>query len=52
MRSPNGDAAGGFTAFDLLASARYWNQDAAINLNVRGKLTADIQADFERVGLD
>lgn len=40
------------TALDLMASARYWNQDADLSLSVRGTLNASVQADFEKVGLD
>lgn len=40
-----------WTALDLLASARYWNQDANLSLNVRGTLDADVRADFRKVGL-
>ena len=35
-----------------MGSARYWNQDVDLSLNVQGTLTADVQADFKRVGLD
>ena len=41
-----------WTALDLLASARYWNQEADLSLNVRGTLDADVRADFRRVGLN
>jgi hypothetical protein len=41
-----------YTALDVLGSARYWNQDVDLSLRVRGTLTADVQADFKRVGLD
>jgi hypothetical protein len=36
-----------FTAVDVLGSARYWNQDVSLSLNLTG--TLDI--DFERLGL-
>jgi hypothetical protein len=36
-----------FTALDLMGSARYWNQEADVSLDVSGALTAD----FERLGL-
>jgi hypothetical protein len=41
----------GFTAVDILGSARYWNQDVDLSLKIDGKLTADIEADFKRLGL-
>jgi hypothetical protein len=41
-----------YTALDVMGSARYWNQDVDLSLNVQGTLTADVQADFKRVGLD
>ena len=41
----------GYTALDVLGSARYWNQDVELSLNIDGKLTADIEADFQRLGL-
>ena len=41
----------GFTAFDILGSARYWNQDVDLSLRIDGKLTANIEADFKRLGL-
>ena len=37
----------GFTALDLMASARYWNQQSDLTLNFKGTLTAD----FKRLGL-
>jgi hypothetical protein len=41
----------GFTALDVLGSARYWNQDVDLSLKIDGTLTADIEADFQRLGL-
>ena len=41
----------GFTALDILGSARYWSQDVDLSLRIDGKLTADIEADFQRLGL-
>ena len=41
----------GYTALDILGSARYWNQDVDLSLRIDGKLTADIEADFKRLGL-
>ena len=41
----------GFTAFDILGSARYWSQDVDLSLRIDGKLTANIEADFKRLGL-
>ena len=41
----------GFTALDILGSARYWSQDVDLSLRIDGKLTADIEADFKRLGL-
>ncbi len=41
----------GYTALDVLGSARYWSQDVDLSLKIDGKLTADIEADFKRVGL-
>jgi hypothetical protein len=41
----------GFTALDVLGSARYWNQDVDLSLAIDGKLTADIEVDFQRLGL-
>jgi hypothetical protein len=41
----------GFTALDLLGSARYWNQEVDLSLRVDGTLTAEIEADFQRLGL-
>jgi hypothetical protein len=46
-----GDSAS-YTALDVMGSARYWNQDVDLSLRVRGTLTAEVQADFKRVGLD
>jgi hypothetical protein len=46
-----GDASS-YTALDVMGSARYWSQDVDLSLRVRGTLTADVQADFRRVGLD
>jgi hypothetical protein len=40
-------AAGSFTALDLLASARYWNQDVDLSLRLNGTLTVDL----EKLGL-
>jgi hypothetical protein len=42
----------GFTAFDLMASARYWSQDTELSLDVRGDLNAEVIAGFQRIGLD
>jgi hypothetical protein len=41
----------GYTALDVLGSARYWSQDVDLSLTIDGKLTADIEADFKRLGL-
>jgi hypothetical protein len=41
----------GTTALDVLASARYWNQEANVTLNLRGRLDADVRADIGKVGL-
>jgi hypothetical protein len=41
------NASGSYTALDVLASARYWNQDADLSLHLTGSVTADI----ERLGL-
>ncbi len=41
-----------YTALDVMGSARYWSQDVDLSLKVQGTLTADVQADFRRVGLD
>jgi hypothetical protein len=46
-----GDSAS-YTALDVMGSARYWSQDVDLSLKVSGTLTADVQADFRRVGLD
>jgi hypothetical protein len=46
-----GDASS-YTALDVMGSARYWSQDVDLSLKVSGTLTADVQADFRRVGLD
>jgi hypothetical protein len=46
-----GDSAS-YTALDVMGSARYWNQDVDLSLRVRGTLTAEVQADFRRVGLN
>ena len=40
-----------YTALDVLGGARYWNQELDISLRVAGTLTADVQADFKRLGL-
>jgi len=40
-------AGGSFTALDVMGSARYWNLDTAISLDVSGA----VNADFERLGL-
>jgi len=42
------NAPGSFTAIDVLGSARYWNLDTSLSLNVTG--TLDI--DFSRLGLN
>jgi hypothetical protein len=34
---------GAYTALDLMGSARYWNEDLDVSLNLTGTLTADIQ---------
>ncbi len=44
-------ASPGYTALDILGSARYWSQDVDLSLRFDGKLTADIEADFKRLGL-
>ena len=41
------NAPASFTAVDVVGSARYWNQDVSLSLNLTG--TLDI--DFERLGL-
>ncbi|MGD9502045.1 MAG: hypothetical protein AB7V40_06120 [Methyloceanibacter sp.] len=41
------NAPGSFTAFDLYGSARYWNQDLSLSLN----LTGTLQANLERLGI-
>ena len=41
----------GYTALDVLGSARYWNEDVELSLNIDGKLPADIEADFQLLGL-
>ena len=46
-----GDASS-YTALDVMGSARYWSQDVDLSLKASGTLTADVQADFRRVGLD
>ena len=38
---------GSYTAFDLIGSARYWNQDVDVSLHLTGTLTVDL----ERLGL-
>jgi hypothetical protein len=40
-------APGSFTAFDLMGSARYWNQDVDLSLRLTGTLTVD----FSELGL-
>jgi hypothetical protein len=40
-----------YTALDVLGGARYWNQDLDISMRVAGTLTADVRADFNRLGL-
>ena len=35
-------AQGGFTALDLMGSARYWNQDVDLSLRLTGTLTVDL----------
>ena len=40
-------APGSYTALDVLGSARYWNQDLSLSLN----LTGTLEADLERLGL-
>ena len=40
-------AQGGFTALDLMGSARYWNQDVDLSLRLTGTLTVD----FAELGL-
>ena len=40
-----------YTALDVFGGARYWNQEVDISLGVAGTLTADVQADFKRLGL-
>ncbi len=34
---------GAYTAFDLMGSARYWNEEVDVSLKVTGTLTADIE---------
>jgi hypothetical protein len=46
-----GDASS-YTALDAMGSARYRSQDVDLSLKASGTLTADVQADFRRVGLD
>jgi len=41
------NAAASFTAVDVVGSARYWNQDVSLSLNVTGTL----EVDLERLGL-
>jgi len=43
-----GNGGPGFTALDLLGSARYWNQEADISLNISGTLNIPLK----RLGLD
>jgi hypothetical protein len=40
-----------YTALDVLGGARYWNQDLDVSMRVAGQLTADVKADFNRLGL-
>jgi hypothetical protein len=40
-----------YTALDVLGGARYWNEELDISMRVAGTLTADVQADFKRLGL-
>ena len=46
-----GSSPASYTALDVLGGARYWNQELDISLRVAGTLTADVQADFKRLGL-
>ena len=46
-----GTSPASYTALDVLGGARYWNQELDISLRVAGTLTADVQADFKRLGL-
>ena len=46
-----GTSSASYTALDVLGGARYWNQELDISLRVAGTLTADVQADFKRLGL-
>ena len=46
-----GSSSTSYTALDVLGGARYWNQELDISLKVDGTLTADVQADFKRLGL-
>ena len=46
-----GTSPASYTALDVLGGARYWNQELDISLRVYGALTADVQADFKRLGL-
>ncbi len=41
------NAPGSHTAFDLLGSARYWNQDLSLSL----RLTGTLEAKFEKLGI-
>ena len=41
------NAPGSYTAFDVLGSARYWNQDVDVSLRLTGTVTAEL----ERLGL-
>ena len=46
-----GTSPASYTALDVLGGARYWNQELDISLKVAGTLTADVRADFKRLGL-
>jgi hypothetical protein len=46
-----GASSASFTALDVLGGARYWNQEVDISLRVASRLTADLEADFKRLGL-
>ena len=51
MKLPSGAQVPHRTQPYVLGGARYWNQDFDISLKVAGTLTADVQADFKRLGL-
>ena len=51
MKLPSGAQVPHRTQPYVLGGARYWNQELDISLRVAGTLTADVQADFKRLGL-